>query len=177
MDETLGVPLHVWDDKFLKHINKMFGDFIDFDADMAGRRRLDDARIFVSTSKFGFNDIRVRINLMGPSCIISIIEDAEVLVGEEVADGVESRSDLDEIIRDEERRNMVVEAFFEDNSGSDGEELELEVGTTQSGDMGDRDRGTVWRGVAKTFWVCRKVGQLGMMLGTHKQWSAAKLQQ
>jgi len=74
--ETLGVPLHVWDDKFLKHINKMFGDFIDFDADMARRRRLDDARIFVSTSKFGFIDIRVRINLMGPSCIISIIEDA-----------------------------------------------------------------------------------------------------
>jgi hypothetical protein len=156
-----GVPLHVLDDKFFKHIGKMFGDFIDFDADMAGRRWLDVARIFVSTSKLGFIENRVRINVMGASCIISVIEDAEVPVREEVADGVESGADLEEIIGDEERRNMVVEAFSGNNSDSDGEELELKVGTTQSGDMGDGNRGKFGGGWHRSFGCVEKWVSLG----------------
>jgi len=115
-----GVPFHVSDDKFFKHICKMFGDFIDFNADTAGRRRLDVARILVSTSKFSFIHY-----FSNGRC-------AEVPVREEVADGVESATDLEEIIGDDERRNMVVGAFFGDNPSSDGEgsgeELELYVG-------------------------------------------------
>lgn len=45
--KVLGIPLHVWDGELFKTIRAFLGEFLDFDEDTIGRRRLDLARILV----------------------------------------------------------------------------------------------------------------------------------
>jgi len=44
-----GIPLYVWDEPLLKKIGSLFGVFVDFDEETIARKRLDLARIRIST--------------------------------------------------------------------------------------------------------------------------------
>lgn len=48
-----GIPLHVWGETVFKLLGSKFGIFLDFDEDSVGWRKLDKARILISTARKG----------------------------------------------------------------------------------------------------------------------------
>lgn len=61
----MGIPLHVWDERFFKLAGGKFGEFLDFDVDTVERNRLDSARILISTYRMSFIDEWLKISMMG----------------------------------------------------------------------------------------------------------------
>lgn len=49
-----GLPLHVWEEENFQQLGAIFGVFLGFDEEIIGFRRLDFARIHLSTSRMGF---------------------------------------------------------------------------------------------------------------------------
>jgi len=70
-----GIPLHVWDEGLFELLGASFGDFLDFDENTIGRRRLDMARIFVTTSRRGFIDQEFQIKVMGVVFKLWVVEE------------------------------------------------------------------------------------------------------
>jgi hypothetical protein len=70
-----GIPLHVWDEPLFKKIGSLFGTFIDFDEDTIERRRLDVARIKVSTKRRGLVDEVLNIKVMGVVFRLWVVEE------------------------------------------------------------------------------------------------------
>lgn len=73
--KVFGIPLHVWDEELFKAIGNFFCEFLDFDEDTIGRRRLDFARINVRTSRRGLIDEEIRIRVMGPVHKLWVVEE------------------------------------------------------------------------------------------------------
>jgi len=70
-----GVPLHIWEESVFKKIGGRIGEFLDFDVDTAERKRFDVARILISTYRWGFIDDWVRVDVMGASYNIWVVEE------------------------------------------------------------------------------------------------------
>lgn len=71
-----GLPIHVWEEEVFKKLGVLFGEFIDFDEAIIGRKRFDRARILVATDRMVLIQENIWIKVMG--------EDFEILVVEEV---------------------------------------------------------------------------------------------
>jgi len=59
------IPMHVWDEPLFKRLGSLFGTFVDFDEATISRKRLDFARILVSTERKRLVDEMVNISVMG----------------------------------------------------------------------------------------------------------------
>lgn len=81
-----GIPLHVWEESTFKKLGSIFGEFLDFDEATIERRRLDLARILVSTNRMGFIQDVVKINVMGAVFGVSVVEEGDVTVVDRVED-------------------------------------------------------------------------------------------
>lgn len=75
-----GIPLHVWDEPFFKVLGSKFGTFLDFDEDTVLARRLDVARIQVSTTRMGFIDEQLRIVVVGANYSLWVVEEGQSVV-------------------------------------------------------------------------------------------------
>jgi hypothetical protein len=73
--KVFGIPLHVWDEELFKAIGTHFGEFLDFDEDTIGRRRLDFATLHVRTPKRGMIDEEICIRVMGVVHKIWVVEE------------------------------------------------------------------------------------------------------
>jgi hypothetical protein len=72
-----GIPLHVWDEHLFKTVGARFGVFIDFDEATIERKRLDFARIQISTLRKGLIEERVRIRVVGADYELWVVEEEE----------------------------------------------------------------------------------------------------
>jgi hypothetical protein len=73
--KVLGVPLHVWGEKFFKLVGNRFGEFVDFDADTASRSRFDVARIKLSTPCRSLIDCSIQVSALGCVYKVWVVEE------------------------------------------------------------------------------------------------------
>ena len=73
-----GIPLHVWDEQLFKNIGAHFGSFVDFDEVTITRKRLDVAKILVTTDRMGMIDETVKLVVMGATHRIWVVEEGGV---------------------------------------------------------------------------------------------------
>lgn len=112
--KVFGIPLHVWDEELFKAIGNFFSEFLDFDEDIIGRRRLDFARINVRTSRRGLIDEEIRIRVMGAVHKLWVVE--EFCGGEgwqravnEDEDDLQSVGSRDDVIPQVREKEFLVE--------------------------------------------------------------------
>jgi len=72
---VFGIPLHVWDEPLFKKLGELFGVFLDFDEDTIARKRLDYARVQISTDRKGIIDNMVNLTVMGADFILWVVEE------------------------------------------------------------------------------------------------------
>ncbi|MCH84690.1 RNA recognition motif, partial [Trifolium medium] len=76
--KVYGIPLHVWGENLFKAIGGKYGEFLDFDYDMASRAKLDVARIKIATDFRGSIDNLLRIKALGTFYSLRIVEEKEM---------------------------------------------------------------------------------------------------
>jgi len=72
------IPIHVWYEFLFKLLGSKFRDFLDFDEDTICRRRLDVARIRVSTARTEFIDEFIKIKVVGAVFKLWVVEEGGV---------------------------------------------------------------------------------------------------
>jgi len=70
-----GVPLHVWDEPLFKKVGSLFGKFLNFDDDTISRRRLDVARIQVSSKRKGVINDQLNLKVVGVDFCLWVVEE------------------------------------------------------------------------------------------------------
>lgn len=60
-----GILLHVWEEDFFKHLASNFGTYLSVDEHTEKRKRLDVAKVFISTSSIGNIDCIMRLQSRG----------------------------------------------------------------------------------------------------------------
>jgi len=73
--KVMGIPLHVWEEPTFKALGSLFGVFLDFDEVTISKKRLDWARIKVSTGRKFFIDEQVNISVMGAVYGLWVVEE------------------------------------------------------------------------------------------------------
>jgi hypothetical protein len=70
-----GIPAHVWEEGCFKRLGNCFGEFVDFDEETITMRRLDVARILVSTSRLEWINDSLLLVVMGESFKVQVVVD------------------------------------------------------------------------------------------------------
>jgi hypothetical protein len=85
----VGLPLHVWEEESFKQLGGIYGSFLDFDEDTIGFKRLDFARILVNTSRMGLIDEHLKLEVMGASYDVWVVEEQVLVVSGKIVESQE----------------------------------------------------------------------------------------
>jgi hypothetical protein len=119
-----GVPLHAWDESLFRSIADRFGSFIELDPSTANRRKLDIARVKISSSKMESIDTVINIVVMGKTYQIWVVEEMErdVVVcdrgGRHVDEWAATASSVASAV---EREALVIGEDLSEGGGDDGD--------------------------------------------------------
>jgi hypothetical protein len=89
--QVYGIPLHIWGENFFKQVGAKFGSFLDFDEPTASMRRLDVARLKISTDVWEVLDTVIKVEVEESSFNVWVVEEKngrrhEVVLGDGVFD-------------------------------------------------------------------------------------------
>lgn len=159
----------MWDDNFFKVLGGKFGTFVDFDEETACRKRLDVARIKISTDRWKFIDEVVAIKVVGVVFNLWVVEDRRV-DGRKVEEegGREEGGSL--VFGDDRRGEEPEDVFSGEECGSSGEaEGDSEEGEEED-DVGAPDSLPVRVDIGvqpSTFLMGQKEGDASQLLGAN----------
>ena len=69
------VSTHVWEEESFKVLGSCFGKFVDFDEDTVSMKRIDVARILVSTTRMDWINESLTIHVIGATFVLWVVEE------------------------------------------------------------------------------------------------------